>query len=140
MDDDVVTSVECAACGASYDDGTASSARAGERPGCATCGADGIKVNVLVQETITMHERVDLKARHEGQGRPFIEQRVGDDLHRASGTWSKVRRVIDRVVPGQYRYIEHVIDHKGTVVRDIDVPLSEHRGHGDDTSQPKAHP
>jgi hypothetical protein len=84
-----------------------------------------------------IHERADVKARRAGVGRPFLEQRVGDDFHRASGTWRRIRRVIDRE---KNRYVETVTDAGGQVVRDVDVPLDEHRGHGSDATQQKAHP
>jgi len=53
------------------------------------------------------------------------------------GTWWGIRRVIDRE---KNRYAETVTDAGGQVVRDVDVPLDAHRGHGSDTTQPKAHP
>jgi hypothetical protein len=65
-----------------------------------------------------------LKARRRGQGKPFLEQKVGDDLHRKTGTWNRLERVIDRE---HDRYREHIVDpQSGAVLRDVDEPLSQH--------------
>ena len=90
-----------------------------------------------VTETIEIHESFGAKATRSGARKPFLEMLGGDDLHRATQTWRKRRRTIDRE---NDRYVEQVTDHEGVVVRDVDVPLSEHRGHGSDWTQPKAHP
>ena len=84
-----------------------------------------------------LRERLDLKLKRPGHKRPLMEQRVGDDLHRESGTWSKIRRIIDRE---HNRYIERIENEQGEVTRDVDAPLDEHLHHGADTSGPKAHP
>lgn len=104
---------------------------------CAGCGSQAVHVHVHATETITVRERLDLKAKRPGMKRPFQELRQGDDFHRKSERWRKIRRLIDR---DNNRYVEHIVDDKDNVVRDVDVPLSEHLGHGTDRSHPKAHP
>jgi len=131
------TSVTCNNCGKLHDPSAVDLVMAGTRVPCTRCGSEAVKVDVHVTDTITMRDSLDLKAKRPGMKRPFIEQRVGHEQRRDSGRWSKIRRVIDRE---NDRYIEHITDDDGNVVRDVDVPLSEHRGHGSDRSQPKAHP
>jgi hypothetical protein len=61
-------------------------------------------------------------------GRPFIEQRSGDSLHRKTEKWMKLSRVIDR---DRDLYVEKVIDPEtGNVIHECSEPLSAHRGHG----------
>ncbi len=58
-----------------------------------------------------------------------MEQVVGYDLHRKTGRWMRLQRVIDRV-NNWYREIIH--DPKtGEIVHQTDEPLTEHQGHGD---------
>ena len=132
-----ITSVECHSCREPHTPAAGDRIVAGKRVACTRCGSKNVKVKLRVAEMITIRDSLDLKARRPGFKRPVMEQRLGDDLHRASGRWRKIRRVFDR---GNDRYIEHIVDDEGTTVRTIDVPLSEHRGHGSDDSRPKAHP
>lgn len=76
---------------------------------------------------VDVHGRVAFKGRRDGKKRPFIEGKWGDDLHRLSGVWNRLRRVIDRE---NDRYVEKIEAPDGTVLRDVDEPLPEHRGHG----------
>ena len=78
-----------------------------------------------------------LKAEHAAGGRPYLEFKKGADLHRATNTWSELLRVLDRA---DDRYVERIIAEDGSVIRDVDEPLSEHRGRGADLSAPKSHP
>lgn len=137
MGDSRVTSVKCGNCDEPHARDAVDLILAGERLPCTRCGSHAVKVDMHVAETITLHERLDLKAKRLGSKRPFMEQRVGDDQNRKSGRWSKIHRLIDRE---NDRYVEHIADEEGIVVRDVDVPLSEHRGHGSDRSRPKTHP
>jgi hypothetical protein len=60
-------------------------------------------------------------------GRRALETTFGDDFHGKSGTWRRVSREFDRK---NDRYRETVHDEDGTVIRELDEPLSEHQGHG----------
>jgi hypothetical protein len=59
--------------------------------------------------------------------RPFVEKRQGDDLHRDTREWRTLNRAIDR---DNDRYTETITSPTRGVVRDVDEPLSQHRGHG----------
>lgn len=118
--------VHCGKCDAEL--GGESATLAEKRSPCPFCGSTGRMVKVEVSDSITVRGMLDLKAREPGGGRPFMEQRVGDDLHRKSGMWMKLRRLIDRRAN---RYVEHITNPTtGEVVRDVEEPLDQHRGHG----------
>ena len=70
-------------------------------------------------------------------GRVFTEMKSGEDFHRDSGRWRHLWRLIDR---RNDRYVERITEPDGTVVREVEVPLTEHRGHGADRSRLRAHP
>jgi hypothetical protein len=98
-----------------------------ERTGCPQCGSTLRHLSVSVSETVKFHEMLGLKGRH-AEGRPFIELKQGDDLHRKSGRWMLLERVIDRA---KNWYREVVTDPEtGKVIHQCEEPLSEHQGHG----------
>jgi len=89
---------------------------------------------VAVSGEVTLHSKLALKAKRGGKGRPFMEHVVGDDLHRKSGVWMKLTRVIDHV---RNWYSEKVFNPKtGEVVHETEEPLSDHQGHG--SAKPKS--
>jgi hypothetical protein len=104
-------------------------ARIEDRKPCPNCGSIARMINVTLTDTAQAHERLGVKMRHGevGKVQPFREQISGDDFHRDSKQWRQVTRVIDRE---HDRYTERIIDATGNVVRDVEEPLSQHRGHG----------
>jgi hypothetical protein len=78
--------------------------------------------------SLTFRSQLGIKVKRPTQKKPFIEQKVGDDFHRDTGTWRKRERVIDRDAD---RYREVITDAEGNEVRRCDEPLSQHRGRGD---------
>lgn len=82
---------------------------------------------------VRAHGQVSFKGRRRGTRKPFIEGKWGEDLHRLSGVWHRLRRVIDRE---NSRYVEKIEAPDGTIVRDVDEPLSDHRGHGSAKKRP----
>jgi hypothetical protein len=99
-----------------------------KRSPCPDCGSMKRAVEMTISSTITAHSKLSLKGRHGGRGRPFIEQTVGDDLHRKSGKWMRIQRVIDRA---KNWYREIVTDPQtGDVIHQCEEPLSDHQGHG----------
>jgi hypothetical protein len=63
------------------------------------------------------------------RGRHLWEMWRGDDLHRGSGTWSKLYRSIDRRRKPPW-YSEHIVSESGDVVRFVEEPLAEHQDRG----------
>jgi hypothetical protein len=95
---------------------------------CPQCGSFTRWIHVTCSDTLRLHSKLNLKARHSGEKRPFMEQTVGDDFHRKSGRWMALYRLIDRV---KYWYHERITDAAtGNVVHECSEPLTNHRGHG----------
>jgi predicted RNA-binding Zn-ribbon protein involved in translation (DUF1610 family) len=117
--------VSCSGCGASVPE----PGRIEDREPCPTCGSLARTINVRLTGTVQARERLNLKARHGdvGEVKPYREQTSGDELHRDSGEWRRVSRVVDCE---HDRYTERIVDAAGNVVRDVDEPLSEHQGRG----------
>ena len=104
------------------------SAPVAERLPCPQCGSLAWRIHVTCSDTLSLHSKLNLKARHAGEKRPFMDQTVGDDLHRKSGRWMKLYRLIDRV---KAWYHERVTDPAtDEVVHECSEPLKNHRGHG----------
>jgi hypothetical protein len=120
------TTNTCGNCGHALDESPSTPVE--QRQPCPGCGSLGRKVLIEVSDTITVHESVGLKVRHEGERRPFRLGKYGDSLHRLSGKWNRREMTVDRE---NDRYTERVIDGEtGEVIHDVDEPLSDHRGHG----------
>ena len=99
-----------------------------ERKPCPSCGSAARAFAITISETVQAHGKLLLKGRQAGRRKPFIEQTVGSDLHRRTGTWMHLERIIDRA---QDWYHECVSNPKTSeVVHACDEPLSQHRGHG----------
>jgi hypothetical protein len=99
-----------------------------ERKPCPSCGSLSRKVEVTIQDTVTVREKLGVKTRHGSTGKPFYEADSGDDLHRKTGKWMKLERVVDRL---KNWYREVIINPKtNEVVHKCEEPLSEHKGHG----------
>ena len=77
--------------------------------------------------SLVMRSQLGIKAMRPGQKKPFVEQKIGADFYRDSGTWRKIERVINRDTDS---YREVITDADGREVRRCEEPLSAHRGHG----------
>jgi hypothetical protein len=62
-----------------------------------------------------------------GKVKPYRETFTGFGYHRDTREWRQVCRVVDR---DSDHYTERIVDAAGNVVREVDEPLSQHRGHG----------
>jgi NAD-dependent SIR2 family protein deacetylase len=117
--------VRCSGCGASVDEPD----RIEDRASCPACGSLARTMNVTLNDSIQVHESLAIKMRHGevGKVKPFREQTSGEDYHQDTGEWRQVSRLVDRE---NDRYAERIIDVAGNVVREVDEPLSQHRGRG----------
>jgi len=96
---------------------------------CPKCGSVTRAHSITISETIDVKEMLGLKAKRPGQKKPSMEQKSGDDLHRKSGLWNKLIRIIDR---DKNWYKEEITDPgTGAIIHKDEGPLSEHQGHGD---------
>jgi DNA-directed RNA polymerase subunit RPC12/RpoP len=119
------TNVSCSRCGASVPE----SGRIDDQMPCLSCGSTARTFAVTLTDTAEVHDSLGTKARHGdiGKVKPHRETFTGFDYHQDSKEWRQVSRVVDREAD---RYTERIVDAAGNVVRDVDEPLSEHRGHG----------
>jgi hypothetical protein len=91
-----------------------------------TCGH--LHYDIRLEDTLTFHASLGYKAKSQGKGKPYIEGKCADDLHRNTGRWMHLQRIVDRT---RNWYEEVVTDPEtGNVVHRCEEPLSEHRGHG----------
>jgi len=87
-------SVFCGSCGQAINEDPGQPSE--NRIPCPHCGSSQRTINVSIQETVTVREKLRHQGRHAGKGKPFVDQTHGDDLQRKSGIWMKLSRVIDR--------------------------------------------
>jgi hypothetical protein len=83
-----------------------------------------IHCDVTVEAHMSARRRSTEKV---SSGRYAVEEWFGEDLHRDSGEWRNRTRIVDRK---NDRYREHIVSPDGTVVRDVEEPLSDHLGRG----------
>jgi predicted RNA-binding Zn-ribbon protein involved in translation (DUF1610 family) len=125
-----VDSVHCSGCQARLEEDP----HAPRQP-CPHCGSLIRRFGVTASDTAVCHSKVNLKGRHAGGVRPFVEQAHGSDLHRQSGRWMRLDRVVDRE---KNRYTERVTDPAtGEVVHECAEPLTDHQDHGAAKGHPK---
>jgi hypothetical protein len=119
------TTVSCSGCGAFLPE----QGQIDDPEPCPGFGSTARTFAVTLTDTVAAYDSLATKARHGdvGQVKPFREAFTGFDYHRDSQEWRQVYRVIDRE---NNRYTERIVDGAGNVVRDVDEPLSQHRGHG----------
>ena len=119
--------VRCGNCGRELDEPP--STPVAERQPCPECGSTVRRAEVgISSSTVTARSTLSFKARRAGRGRPFTEGKVADDLHRKSGRWLRLERIIDRA---RDWYREIISDRQtGEVIHHVEEPLSEHTGHG----------
>jgi hypothetical protein len=93
------------------------------------CGSTARTFAVTLTDKAEAHDSLATKARHGHVGtvKPYRETFSGFDYYRDTAEWRQVSRVVDREAD---RYTERIVDATGNVVRDVDEPLTDHRGHG----------
>lgn len=122
--------IVCATCGAAIDPIASPTL-------CPICGSQNRLLVARDAQVIKSNEQTTLKKMRPGNKRFHEKIKAGDDFHHKSGQWNRLERIIDR---DNNRYFEHIEDDEGNVIRHIEEPLTEHRGHGDAKrvkSQPK---
>lgn len=132
-----MTKAVCAGCGRTVHE--RSDTPVEDRASCPVCGSTARKFAVDLGAKVTFHDQVKLKKFDgEAKGRAVEEIVSGADFNRDSGKWYDLKRHIDRV---KDRYTERIVDPStGDVVREVDEPLSKHRGRGDARRIRRGHP
>ena len=104
------------------------SAKAEERRPCPGCGSLTRHIYVNIKDTLVVSDDLAIKAKRVGQRKPFLEQKIGSDLHHATGTRRHRVMVVDR---DRDRYKKVVTDPvTGEELYRKEEPLSEHRDRG----------
>ena len=80
-----------------------------QRTPCPMCGSLVRHIEVRLESTVRVTSDLAVKGRRNGERKPFVEQKVGNDVHRATGTWRNRRMVVDR---DNDRYLKVVTDPK----------------------------
>lgn len=126
MAEEVSKVIKCVECDGDLGEGL--NAALDESLNCPSCGSTGRKIEIVIAERLEMHSQIGIKARHGDSGRVFLESKFGDDLHRKTGQWNHLERVINRK-DDQYK---EVISNPrtGEVIHQCEEPLSQHFGHG----------
>jgi hypothetical protein len=120
------TSVLCGSCGQQLEESPQLLPE--QRTPCPTCGSTTRNFNVEIHETVTARTKLGLKHKRQGLRKPIYEEVSGEDLHRKTGLWSKLLRIIDRQ---NNRYKEEIINSEtGEVLRTVDHPLTDHVDRG----------
>lgn len=95
---------------------------------CPDCGSTSRDISIAFHDGVQVHERIKMGVGPKIRGRFKWESIFGDDLHRDSGMWRKIKRVFDRL---NNRYTEEISDPKtGKIFRKVDEPLTKHVGRG----------
>jgi hypothetical protein len=98
------------------------------RKPCPKCGSLSRMAKVHIPAEVEVHGDLGLRARATGEKKPFLEQKTGDSYWRKMGKWMRRNQIIDR---RNNRYVKTVEDpNTGEIVRDVDEPLTSHRGFG----------
>jgi hypothetical protein len=129
MADTTKQEVFCGDCGAALDEQPSQPPE--KRKPCPDCGSSRRRFAVQMEEAaVKIRSSLRVKAKAGGKGEPFQEEKIGDDYWWKAGRWTTVQRLIDR---RRNRYVERIADPEtGEIIKDVDEPLTEHRGHGSD--------
>jgi hypothetical protein len=118
--------VHCGQCGQEVNE--PASTEAGDRRPCPACGSTSRAFGVLIESQVQLKKSLAFKARRQQGGKAFVEGKVASELHRDSGKFVRVERIIDRA---KNWYREHISDRgTGDVIHHVEEPLSQHQGHG----------
>ena len=116
---------ECGSCAALLE--TARTEAEAATP-CPVCGSTLRNVCVSIEARATARDGVGMKAKRQGQKKPFVESLSVPSHSKTLGKVVHHERLIDR---DNNRYEERVTDYEtGQKIHEQVQPLSEHVGHG----------
>lgn len=120
------TTVSCGNCGIALSE--PSDLPTDRRVACARCGSVARSFAVPIYENLAIHEDLRVRARSPGEKKPFFDVKSGSDFWAERGKWMHRVQIVDR---RNNRYRKLVSDPAtGEAIRDVDEPLSDHRGYG----------
>ena len=98
------------------------------------CPACGSKIRVL-KAAIGPDTKLRIKAGEVKERNSSLAVHMERGLHKATGRRHIVVRLFDRI---RNRYVEQIKDEAtGEIIREVDQPLSDHRGRGADKPKPQ---
>ena len=125
--------IECVQCGSVIDEEPNTPIEI-RRP-CPKCGSLNRLNEKTLSSSIPVYGGVKFKARHGGNGKPFVEGKVLNEIYRKTNKLVKRALRIDR---DNDKYSESVVDPEtNEIIHECNEPLSEHRGHGSAKSKKK---
>lgn len=101
--------VVCSDCGTTIDE--EASTPADRRQPCSACGSLRRTINLLIEETVTVHSSLRLKKTRGDKGAWMVRVITGDDYTRDLDAWGHRELTLDR---GQDQYGEVIELHDGT--------------------------
>ena len=84
-------------------------------------------LSIDVADTIHVSENIRLRGNRKGRKKHTSQIDSKDDLHRDSGEWVHIIRVIDWE---NYHYTETIKTQRGDIIRNCNEPLTKHQGRG----------
>ncbi len=131
------TEITCGECGELIDE--PASTPIDERKPCPRCRSSERDKRVYLtgnQPGPTSHLSAEVRHGAKGEVAPHQETKIGSVWSGERGRMVKWYRDINREAN---RYRERIVDPEtGEVLRDVDEPLSDHRGHGSDRTNPRS--
>ena len=95
---------------------------------CPECGSSVRVAAELVQDVMVAYEDWRIEGRHAGNSRWFFQERSESSYFHRDAEWHRLFRLIDRQ---NDRYAEVITRRTtGEILREVEEPLSSHRGHG----------
>lgn len=121
--------VKCGGCASVLDE--PSDLEQGQREPCPVCESVKRDFSILLIDRITLRSSLKVKAigtERKGRHKAYMELQQGASLHRDTGKWNELVRVIDR----RNNWYKEVITDPvtGEVIRKCEEPLSEHTERG----------
>lgn len=123
---DLHENIRCGNCGAELNDSPDGLTH--DRRPCSVCSSTIRSFSEHTLLKVCMRTKIKMNAKRPGAKEPYVESVSGDDLHRGTGQWMKLDRLIDRE---KDEYVETVVDPAtGKVVHQNAERLSSHKAHG----------
>ena len=115
--------VVCSDCQTEYDADVSTS----EEKRCPKCGSIAKTITVQFEDRIEFHDQLAMKSKRDGE-KPHLKAKVGDNYDHSRGKYVHIEQTVDR---DNNRYRKLVKDKEtGEIIRDVDEPLSDHKGYG----------
>jgi hypothetical protein len=95
---------------------------------CPKCGSNAKTIKIDICDPLDLHDDIHGKVKKEGQKKPSVEFKKGNEFYKENGEWRDRYRSFDHENDD---YEETIIDKKtGKVIKQCKEPLSQHQGHG----------